>query len=170
MPFTPFHFGLGIAVKAAIPRRFSFSVFCFAQIVTDSEVLVYMARGSSQLHGFFHTFVGAGVVGLFSVIAGRPLCRSFLRWWSANPNLPLKDYYNGSPEIRIGPAITGAFVGSMTHVLLDSFMHADVRPMSPWTNQNPLFGYVGPGAIHLICFVLGVVGALICARLPNAKL
>jgi hypothetical protein len=37
MPFTPYHFGPGALVKAIMPRHFSFTVFCFAQIVTDFE-------------------------------------------------------------------------------------------------------------------------------------
>src|SRR3954466_12367032 len=64
MPFTPFHFGVGAAVKAVVPRAFSFSAFCFAQVVTDTEVLVHMARGDNGLHTFFHTYVGAVAVGV----------------------------------------------------------------------------------------------------------
>jgi hypothetical protein len=170
MPITPFHFGLGAALKAAIPRRFSLSVFCFSQIVTDSEVLIYMARGSSQLHGFLHSYLGAGVVALFSVLVGRPLCHRVLRWWSAEPNVPLKEYFNSSPDIDIGSALAGAFVGTFSHVFLDSLMHSDVHPLSPFSNANEMFGLIGPGSLHLICFVLAVAGVLVCARYPSAKL
>src|SRR5688500_7515306 len=97
MPFTPSHFGIGAALKAAVRRQFSLSVFCFAQVITDCEVLFYMVRGGDQLHGFFHTYIGAGTVGLFSVLAGRPLCQQLLRWWSLEPLVPLKEYYDPSP-------------------------------------------------------------------------
>ena len=170
MPFTPFHFGPGAVLKAAIPRYFSFSVFCFAQVVADVEVLVYMARGGEKLHGYCHTYLGALGVGLFSVVVGRPLCRYFLRWWSAQPQVPLKEYYGGSPEIGFGQAVGGAFIGSFSHVFLDSVMHSDLRPLLPFNDQNAMFGGIGPGTIHLVCFLLAIVGALVCARMPNSKL
>lgn len=39
MPFTPFHFGVGVAAKAALARRFSLIVFVALQIVIDFESL-----------------------------------------------------------------------------------------------------------------------------------
>ena len=170
MPFTPFHFGPGAVLKAAIPRHFSFSVFCFAQVATDIEVLAYMARGTDQLHGYFHTYVGAAGIGLFSVVVGRPVCRRFLRWWSSQPQVPLKEYYGGSAEISFTQAVGGAFIGSLSHVFLDSIMHRDIRPFLPFNNSNSIFGVIGPGALHLVCFLLAVVGTLICARIPKSKL
>jgi hypothetical protein len=170
MPFTPFHFGLGAAVKAIVPRGFSFSVFCFAQVVADTEVLVHMARGDNRLHTFFHTIAGAVVVGLIALAAGKPLCQMILSWWAAQPDVPLKKYYNASPEIRPVPAITGAFLGSFTHVFLDGIMHIDVRPLWPFIDSNPFFALISPGALDLICLILAVLGAWICARIPNVKL
>jgi hypothetical protein len=35
MPFNPFHFGPGAAIKAVIPAQFSLVEFCYAQVVTD---------------------------------------------------------------------------------------------------------------------------------------
>jgi hypothetical protein len=129
-----------------------------------------MARRSDQFHGFLHTCAGAAVVALFSVVVGRPICQRLLRWWVSEPHVPLKEYFNFSPEIRIGPAVAGAFAGTARHVLLDSFMHAEVHPLAPFNDGNQMFGVVGPGVLHLICFVLVVVGVLVCARLPKAKL
>ena len=107
---------------------------------------------------------------LFSVVVGRPLCRYFLRWWSAQPQVPLKEYYGGSPEIGFGQAVGGAFIGSLSHVFLDSLMHSDLRPLIPFNDQNAMFDGIGPGTIHLVCFLLAIVGALVCARMPNSKL
>ena len=56
MPVTPFHFGPGAAVKAAIPRHFSFTVFCFAQVVTDCETAYHMLRHEYPLHRWMHTY------------------------------------------------------------------------------------------------------------------
>jgi len=63
MPFTPFHFGPAAALKAAAPTRFSFTVFCYAQVVTDLETGFYLVRGEYPVHRFFHTYLGGAVVG-----------------------------------------------------------------------------------------------------------
>lgn len=169
MPFTPFHFGPGAAIKGAMPRYFSFSVFCFAQVLMDLEVLVRMAEGESRLHGYIHTYAGAVVVGLVSFLVGWPLCRRFLRWWSSQPNVPLKEYYRPSPEIRPFAAVVGAFIGTFSHVFLDSLMHADIRPLLPFSESNHLFSWVGPGTMHAACFILALFGAWICARRTDAS-
>jgi hypothetical protein len=169
MPFTPFHFGPGAAVKAAIPRQFSFCVFCFAQVLVDIEVIVYMIRGGERWHGWAHTYVGAGVVALLSVLIGWPICQWALRWWSVEPNLPLKEYFHPSPDITLLPAVSGAFIGSFSHVFLDALMHRDVQPFLPFSDAN-LFGIVGAGALHLLCVVLGVVGVFVCGRFRKSDL
>src|SRR3954466_14110762 len=90
---------------------------------------------------------------VFAVAVGKPLCQMIQRWWAAQPDVPLKEYFNPSPEIRAVPAITGSFLGSCSYVFLDSIMHGDVRPLWPLSDSNALFRLVSPGAIHLICLI-----------------
>jgi hypothetical protein len=162
MPFTPFHFGVGAALKAAAPRHFSLSVFCFAQVLTDTEVLFHMARGDALLHQHLHSPLGAALVGAVSFVVGRPACQWVLRWWHA-ADVQLKEYFDPAPGISQVAAITGAWLGSFSHVALDAIMHADVRPLSPWSEQNALLGLLGPGALHAACCSLGIAGILACA-------
>jgi hypothetical protein len=170
MPFTPFHFGPGAAVKAVMPRQFSFGVFCFAQVLIDIEVLVYMARGGERLHGWAHTYLGASVVALLSLLIGWPICQWALRWWSLEPDLPLKEYFNPAPDITLVAAVSGAFIGSFSHVFLDSFMHRDVQPFLPFSEMTQPFGSVAAGSLHLLCFILAAVGAFACARYRRSDL
>lgn len=170
MPFTPFHFGPAALIKAIAPRHFSFSVFCFAQVVTDVEVIVHMALRDGAWHQHLHTYAGATGVGLFSLIVGRPLCDFALRWWQRTPDLPLKEFYNPSPGITFGAAFTGAFAGTYSHVFLDSIVHIDVMPWAPFHLFNRSYHLIGPGTVHGLCFLSGVLGAWLCARLPKGKL
>lgn len=62
MPFTPFHMGPGLAVKAVSGRRFSLMVFGFCQVAIDIEPLVRMLRGDIVIHGFTQTYLGATLV------------------------------------------------------------------------------------------------------------
>ena len=61
-------------------------------------------------------------------------------------------------------AFAGAFLGTYSHVFLDSVMHPDVMQFSPLNRTNPFLGAIGVGSLHLICFVLGLIGAICCAR------
>jgi hypothetical protein len=163
MPFTPFHFGPGAAIKAAVPRRFSFTIFCFSQVVTDCETLYYMVQGLYPWHRFFHTYVGATLVAVFCVFVGRPICQFALRIWAQSPDVPFKQYFPTPTVIPWGSAATGALIGTYSHVFLDSIMHPDIKPLVPFSAANPLYLLVGPGTLHSVCLILGLVGAFYIA-------
>src|SRR5205807_4798279 len=75
MPFTLFHMGPGLAVKAVCGRHFSLTVFGFSQVAMDIEPLVRILRGDHILHGWTHTYAGATLIALVSLLVGRPVCR-----------------------------------------------------------------------------------------------
>jgi hypothetical protein len=164
MPFTPFHLGPGAAIKAAIPARFSFTVFCYAQVVTDLEPAYYMLRGQYPVHRLFHTYLGAALVGAFCALTGRPLCEYFLRFWPSPLLSPLNRFFPGPATIPWGVAFFTAFIGTLSHVFLDSVMHPDVTPLRPFTTANPMLHVVSVGVLHVLCVALGAVGALVLSR------
>ena len=41
MPITPFHFGPGILIKSAAPRKISWAMFALANVAIDLEPIVY---------------------------------------------------------------------------------------------------------------------------------
>lgn len=44
-------------------------------------------------------------------------------------------------------------------------MHADMRPLAPFSADNPLLGALPFRALHLFCLIAGVVGiAVVAAR------
>ena len=102
MPFTPLHFGPGAAIKAAIPTHFSFTVFCYAQVVTDLEPGYFLLRGEYAVHRFFHTYLGATLVGAFCTLTGRPLCEWFLRVWPSPLLSPLNTFLLRQQNLWVG--------------------------------------------------------------------
>jgi len=80
------------------------------------------------------------VFGIAVLLLARPLCNWILHRW----NLELeyhKLHWLRSPEpITRTAAATGAFIGTYSHVLLDSIMHADMLPLRPLTADNALLG------------------------------
>ena len=64
MPFTPYHFGPGLLLKAAAPRHFSFLAFSTTQVAIDLESLQYLTMGDPHVHRTMHTLPVATVAGL----------------------------------------------------------------------------------------------------------
>lgn len=158
MPFTPFHFGPGAAVKAVLPRYFSFTVFLFAQIVTDLETAYYFLQGEYPLHRWLHTYLGATVVAGFCVLVGRPVCQAALRAWNRWQDAPFKRYFHFADRISVLSAVISAFIGTYSHVFLDSIMHADIEPFRPFSAENALYRIISLFTLHALCIVLGVFG------------
>jgi hypothetical protein len=131
MPFTPFHMGPGLAVKAVCGHYFSLMVFGFSQVAIDIEPLVRMIRGDVVLHGLTHTYLGATVIAVLSVVVGRPVCQFLLNYWPPDPYSPFLNWLRGPKVISWPASIAGAFVGTYSHIFLDSVMHSDMQRSRP---------------------------------------
>ena len=160
MPVTPFHLGPGIAVKAVLGRHVSLLVFAFSQVAMDLEPAAHMFRGDALLHGFAHTYVGATLVAVLSVVIGRPLGQLVLERWPPDPASPFLTWLCDPPRISWPAAIVGAGLGTYSHVVLDSVMHADMQPLFPFSETNGLLDAVSLGTLHLVCVAAGLLGGL----------
>jgi len=154
MPFTPFHMGTGILIKAILQGSFSLMVFGWSQIIMDLQPLWVLLNGHGHVHGFSHTFLGGTLLAIVSAITGKYLSEfGLLVLGIAKPNQPIR--------ISWVVAFVSAFVGCFSHVLLDSIMHSDVQPFYPVALDNPLLGYLSVAALHKLCLYTGLVGAAI---------
>lgn len=153
VPFTPFHMGPGIFIKALMGGSFSLMVFGWTQIVMDIQPLIVLISGEGHIHGFSHTYIGATLLAILSAITGKYL-----------PELGLW-ILRITPSVRVNIAwwvvFLSAFVGSFSHVLLDSIMHSDVQPFYPVTEVNIFLGVLSVGFLHKFCLYSGLVGAAI---------
>lgn len=151
MPFTPFHFGPGALVHSAAPKHVSFLAFCGANVLVDVEPLYFMLTHQYPIHRFFHTYVGAtvaaGVVVALFVLARKLAPR-------------LLDQF-GLRRLSIRAVALGAFIGTYSHVLLDSLMHTDMSPFAPFSDANPLLGAVFLNTLHGFCLIAGVLGGAV---------
>lgn len=153
MPFTPFHVGPGIAIKALLQGSFSLMVFGWAQIIMDIQPLVVMITGEGHLHGFSHTYVGASLLALFSALSGKYLSEIGLfliglnRQWQIN--------------ISWWVTFLSAFIGTYSHVFLDSIMHADIEPFYPFSKSNALLYTLSTSTLHTLCIASGLLGSLL---------
>jgi membrane-bound metal-dependent hydrolase YbcI (DUF457 family) len=149
MPFTPLHMGPGLLVKSLLQGSFSLMVFGWTQIIMDIQPLVVIFTGQGHLHGFSHTYLGATLLGIACALSGKYLAQFGLRLMGRVQYLP----------ISWTVAITSALIGSFSHVLLDSLMHADVEPFAPFMQANPFLGVISIETLHKFCLYSGLIGA-----------
>ena len=143
--------GPGVVVKAVLQGSFSLMVFGWAQIVMDIQPLVVILTGEGHLHGFTHTYAGATLLAVFSAVTGKYLSEFGLR-------LMFRDTRAMIP-IRWWVVFLSAFIGTYSHVVLDSLMHLDIEPHYPFSPANHLQGLISISALHQLCIYSGLVGA-----------
>ena len=161
MPVTPFHLGPGAALKSFAPRHFSFALFFFTQILIDLESLFLFMNNSWPVHRFFHSYLGATVVVVISIFTGRPICRWCIKKWNRKLSKKQAKWLYIDPVISLKSAITGSVLGGYSHIFLDSIMHSDIKPFSPFTGKNGLYGIITLDQLDLFCLLSGVAGVLI---------
>ena len=145
--------GPGILIKSVLQSSFSLMVFGWTQIVMDIQPLIAILSGKGHLHGFTHTYIGAILIAIFSAITGKYLSELGLKILRIANNNPVK--------ILWWVSFLSAFIGSFSHVLLDSIMHTDVEPFYPLTLSNSLQGIISISALHKLCLYSGLLGAAI---------
>ncbi len=156
MPFTPFHFGPGLLLKTLMPGRFSLSMFALANVAMDIEPGYQMLRGAYPLHGFSHTVLGAALIGVATVLLGRIVIRRIWRWYER-----LSAHAGCAAHMTAQQAWMGALTGVFSHVLLDALMHADMHPLAPFSEANPLLDVSYTQNVYLGCVVAGMAGVLL---------
>ncbi len=160
MPFTPFHFGPGAALHTVAPKHVSFLAFCSANILIDIEPLYYMLTHQYPLHRFFHTYVGATIIMVLTALI-------FMLSLKLASRLKLPNLFHWQ-SLKPIPIWLGAAAGSYSHIVLDSVMHSDIAPLSPFSETNALYQLVPLRELHLFCVfsalaalaILGVRGLL----------
>lgn len=158
MPITPFHFGLGFLIKSVFSKCFSLRIFVLTNILIDLEPLYFILTNQYPLHRFFHTYLGATVIAVGCIVVGRPICYRLTDVW----NVILKSFKIDNKKIAAPCAVVvAAFIGTYSHIFLDSIMHRDLHPFFPWTNSNGLLHSVSYEHLHLFCLLSGIIGIAI---------
>jgi len=161
MPFTPFHIAAGASVKAIAPKHFSWSIFTLTNILIDCEPLYYHFTEGMLSHKFFHSIIGASIVAIVGATLGKPLCEYGLKLWNNSLAPEDKRWLGSGVKISYLSAWTGAVIGAYSHLILDSIMHLDIKPLAPFTDENQLLGLLGMMELHVLCLILLGAGGII---------
>ena len=150
MPFTPLHMGPGLLVKACMQSAFSLMVFGWTQILIDIQPLIVLMTGKGELHGFSHTYIGATFIAIAAALTGKYFGEFGLRFF----RMP---EYN---PIGWRVAIASAFIGGYSHVFIDSIMHSDITPLSPFSEKSIFYGAVNIDTLHMLCIASAAAGGI----------
>jgi len=151
VPFTPFHLGPALGIGLPLRRRIHVPTFLVASVIVDAEPIAVILLGIDYpLHGYLHTFLGAVVVGLALGYAMYSLEGALGPAWR---RLLLVH------DEGLGPGAFAAagVLGTALHVLLDSPLYSDIRPLLPLTT-NPLYNPRLVGPVYGVCVATGAAG------------
>jgi len=84
-----------------------------------------------------------------------------LKLWNNSLAPEDKKWLGSGIKISHLSAWTGAIIGAYSHLILDSIMHLDIKPLAPFTDENQLLGVLGMMELHILCLVLLLGGLLI---------
>jgi membrane-bound metal-dependent hydrolase YbcI (DUF457 family) len=142
MPFTPFHFGPAALIGLSLKRWVDIPVFVLANVIVDFEPLAVMVFNLEYpLHGYLHTFLFGGILGLIWGLAAYPLKPGFAF---------LMRIFGLSYQPTLLKMMLSGLLGIWLHVFIDSFLYKEMNPFWPMTG-NPFHEIVRYQTVFLIC-------------------
>ena len=131
MPITPLHAGILAPVNHWFPGKVSNVSFILVNLWIDHAAILYTLFGIGAIdHGINHSFFGT--IGTATVVA-----------------------MFGFKSAKWG---YGAFLGGVSHTLLDMLVHADMHPFEPVFYGNPYYmDWMQPLSLVLLPFTVWLI-------------
>lgn len=131
MPITPLHFGLLAPINHFAPNKVSGISFILVNLWIDAVAIINWFQGTplpSHDEGN-HTLPGAMLIAVFIAVLGM---RS-MKW------------------------VLGAFLGALTHILLDGLVHPEMQPLHPMAGNPFYMGWLEPLSLFLVPFLIWLI-------------
>lgn len=145
MPITPLHAGPHVTVGFICRRFIDLPTFVLANVVIDIEPLTVMLfKLNYPLHGYCHTFLIGGFLGLFWGVAA----------WRYSWILKLlMTKFCLSYEPAPAKTVVSGLLGAWFHILCDAPIYHDIKPFFPYEG-NPLLGLISISGMYNACLIL----------------
>lgn len=116
MPITPLHLGLALPFCLNKKTKVSLAVFIFSQILMDIQpIITILFNLNMEVHGITHTFLGAILIAIFGTVI-----------------IKICNFQNMYLKISIKKVFLNMLFGTVSHIFLDSLMHADINLFYPF--------------------------------------
>lgn len=155
MPVTPFHLGPALLLGVVVYMWLDLPALLVGSVVVDVRAaLVVFGPLEPPIHGILTTFVGGTIiVGLLTV------------GFSLLPRTidDLLSYVRLPDNTSSRAVFAGSLTGVYSHVILDSILYTDARPLSPFA-WNPFFvDSVRFIPVYAGCTLAGILGLVAVA-------
>ena len=158
MPITPLHLGILAPINHLLPGKVNNLSFWLVTLWLDASAIGYYALGleMGEFHGpETHSFIAAAalasVVGMLGVMF-----------------YVIKEVFSPAPRINQDRAISwfvGAFLGGLSHILLDAMVHSEMLPIHPlpgnpfyWGGMDIISAVLAFSLFWLICQYVSYMG------------
>jgi len=159
MPFTPFHWGPVLVIGYFAYRYLNLPTLLVAAVAVDFRAtLVFFGLLDGAIHGIFHTFIGATIIGLAITLVFR-LFRVQISTLTQKLGLPEQEYTWRS-------IFAAAMVGTYSHIVLDAMIYDYLMPFHPY-EANPFYGLLTSFDVYLFCTLTGIIGVLLFYKKIN---
>jgi hypothetical protein len=163
MPFTPFHLGPALCLGLPLRKHMHTPTFILANVILDIEPFLVLILGLEYpLHGYFHTFLLAFLVGL---VLGYVMLLLERYLYPLYKMLLLET----DSKTSLTPFVLAGVLGTIVHVLLDSPLYSDIHPFYPLTT-NPLYNPALSMEVYSLCVWMGILGVVIYVGLVVHRL
>ncbi len=109
------------------------------------------------LHGFMHSFIGAFILGIFvgigSFLTHKLIHRIDFKFDNPTPFT--------LPNYSLQMCLLSAWIGTMSHVLLDAFLYEDQQLFYIFPAENPFLNLLTQELVYFLCLVCFIIGAVI---------
>jgi membrane-bound metal-dependent hydrolase YbcI (DUF457 family) len=153
MPLTPFHLGPALLLGLFFLNYIDLPTFLIANVIVDLEPLfIILFNLNLTHHQFLHSFLGGTIVALFLSGAMYKI-RGILS--------PLLSFFKLQQNPTFWSILITSITGIYTHILLDSTVHRDIRPLYP-LDVNPFLNsdLLSVLSVYMFC-ILSLIGGII---------
>ncbi|MCD6444947.1 hypothetical protein CW710_01510 [Candidatus Bathyarchaeota archaeon] len=152
MPFTPFHLGPALLIGLLMFRLLDLPTFLVANVIVDIEPFLVLALGLPlPLHGFLHTYVGGSILAALLTLV-MSSAREFLTG--------LTRVFRVEQKYSVKTIGLSSFSGIYLHILLDSFLYREMKPLYP-LDVNPFLDALSSAQVYTLCSVSLAIGIMI---------
>ncbi|TXT57046.1 MAG: conserved membrane protein of unknown function [Candidatus Thorarchaeota archaeon] len=152
MPFTPYHFGPALLLGMVFLPFTSLFALLIGSVIIDLEPLIVLFFNLSlPLHGFFHSYLGATIAAL--------LLSPTMIFLKKHLSFIFEIFRIKDSSSRLS-IIVSCFIGTYSHVFLDSFLYIEMSPLIPLLG-NPFVGLTNPLFVYGVCVICGLVGVFL---------
>ena len=127
MPVTLLHIGIPGLLALYRPKKFDMVSGMIGSMIADLNF--FLIFFGYQIHGILHNYLAAILLAMFTFIAVLLLDK---------PLSKLKKILRYTEKTNHFAIFMGAFVGTFSHVFLDSFLYHEMYPLFPYPD-NPFY-------------------------------